>query len=157
MTNTSISSIFVIIFTVLFSSCNSGYGEKLMFEKGELFFTKNVEKSEAEKLGEYLLINGYFDSQVSKSVQLDKKNGVYQFRAVVQSGKETDELTQMSFAVLGAYIKQDVFANQPFEVHLCNEKLETLLVLDESHFPNNEELMEEELDETLELEFEDGE
>ena len=108
-------------------ACNQ-YGEKLEFNGGELYYTKNVTEAEAKKLGEYLVEQKFFDGK-EKTVQLDKNSGTYQFRMVVVEDKRNDEATMDIFKTFASQMSADVFNNVPVELHVCNEKLETLKVV----------------------------
>lgn len=108
-------------------ACNQ-YGEKLEFNGGELYYTKNVTEAEAKKLGEYLVKEGFYDGKM-KTVQLDKEGGTYQFRMVVIEEKRNDESTLEIFKTFASQISKDVFADAPVEIHVCDENLKTLKVI----------------------------
>jgi preprotein translocase subunit SecF len=108
-------------------ACNQ-YGEKLEFNGGELYHTENVTEAEAKKLGEYLVKEQFFDGK-EKTVQLDKQGGTYQFKMVVIEDKRNDDSTLELFKTFASQISADVFDNAPTELHVCNEKLETLKVV----------------------------
>ena len=108
-------------------ACNQ-YGEKLEYNGGELYYTKNVTEAEAKKLGEYLVKQEFFDGK-EKTIQLDKNGGTYQFRMVVMKEKQDDEASMEIFKAFAEQMSADVFNNAPVELHVCNEKLETLKVV----------------------------
>lgn len=108
-------------------ACNQ-YGEKLEFNGGELYYTKNVTEAEAKKLGEYLVKEEFYDGK-EKTVQLDKEGGTYQFRMVVVEDKRNDESTLEIFKTFASQISKDVFNDAPVEVHVCDENLKTLKVV----------------------------
>lgn len=108
-------------------ACNQ-YGEKLEYNGGEIYYTKNVTEAEAKKLGEYLVKQEFFDGK-EKTVQLDKQGGTYQFRMVVVEDKRNDESTLEIFKTFASQISAAVFDKAPVEIHVCNEKLETLKVV----------------------------
>lgn len=106
----------------------SGYGTKLEFNGGEVYYTKNATEAEARKLGEYLVKEQFFDGK-PKTVQLDKSGSTYQVRMVVQAGKEKDEPYVEIVKTAAQEFSRDVFNNAPTEVHLCDERLKTLRVV----------------------------
>ncbi len=108
-------------------ACNQ-YGEKLEFNGGELYYTKNVAEAEARKLGEYLVKEEFYDGK-EKTVQLDKEGGTYQFRMVVIEDKRNDESTLEIFKTFASQLSTDVFNDAPVEVHVCDEKLKTLKIV----------------------------
>ena len=108
-------------------ACNQ-YGEKLEFNGGDLYYTKNVTEAEAKKLGEYLVKQEFFDGK-EKTVQLDKEGGTYQFRMVVIKEKRNDDSTLEIFKTFASQISKDVFNDAPVELHVCDENLKTVKVV----------------------------
>lgn len=106
-----------------------GYGTLLTFNNGELYYTENVSLDEANKLGEFLVKTELFDG-TRKTVQLDKKNGVYQFRVVVLPGYLDKPDMKMFFRIFGKDICNEVLAGQPLEIHMTDEFLKTKRVID---------------------------
>lgn len=108
-------------------ACNQ-HGEKLEYNGGELYYTKNVTEADARKLGEYLVKQNFFDGK-PKTVQLDKSGATYQFRMVVQKEKQTDEATALIMKVFAIQLSSEVFDDAETEVHVCDENLKTLRVI----------------------------
>lgn len=106
-----------------------GYGTLLTFNNGELYYTENVTRDEANKLGEFLVETELFDG-TRKTVQLDKQNGVYQFRVVVLPGYLDKPEMNTFFRVFGKDICNEVLAGQPLEIHITDEFLKTKQVID---------------------------
>ncbi|MDT5123388.1 MAG: hypothetical protein QOC96_2870 [Acidobacteriota bacterium] len=120
-------TIISFLFLCAMLGCNS-FGKRLEFNKGELYYTSAVTEDEAKKLGNYLVIIGYFaDRQVT--VQLDKSSDTYQVRFVVQEGGEKNEEALASFKLLVNMLSKDVFNGAKVEIHLCNDKLKTIKVV----------------------------
>jgi hypothetical protein len=117
----------IALLMVVGLACN-GNGTKLEFNGGELYYTDNVTESEAKKLGEYLVKEGFYDGK-PKSVQLDKEGSNYQFRMVVQKEKQNDPQTLDMMKTFGKELSADVFNNAPVEMHVCDETLKTLSVV----------------------------
>jgi hypothetical protein len=106
-----------------------GYGTMLTFNNGELYYTENVTVDEANKLGEFLVETELFDG-TRKTVQLDKQNGVYQFRVVVLPGYLDKPEMKTFFRVFGKDICSEVLAGQPLEIHMTDDFLKTKRVID---------------------------
>jgi hypothetical protein len=106
----------------------SQYGEKLEYNGGELYYTKNVTETEAKKLGDYMVKEGFYDG-TKKSVQLDKDGSTYQFRMVVLKDKQNDPATAATMKTVANELSQNVFNNAPTEVHICDDQLKTLQVV----------------------------
>jgi hypothetical protein len=104
----------------------SQYGVKLIFNAGELYYTQPVTRSEAEKLGQYLVKAKFFDG-TGKTVQVKKSGQTYQFRYVVIGGYDQNEEYIDGVKQFSAELSEGVFHNAPVEIHLCDaESFKTL-------------------------------
>nr|WP_298988881.1 hypothetical protein [uncultured Polaribacter sp.] len=121
--------IILICFSLTIVAC-SGYGKKLEYNKTEVYYTSNVKKSEAEKLGEFLVSSG-FAGENEKSVQLSKneESGNYQFRMVTTEKAANSESYQTIFKMFAKQISDSVFNKKPVDFHVCNNTFETLKVI----------------------------
>jgi hypothetical protein len=120
----------ILVLTILLTvglAC-TGYGTKLEYNNGELYYTDKVTEAEAKKLGDYLVKSGFFSGK-KITVQLDKEGATYQFRMVVMPEKQNDETTLELLKVFAAGISKEVFGGAPTELHVCDEQLKTLKVL----------------------------
>ncbi len=107
----------------------SQYGVKLIFNAGELYYTQPVTRSEAEKLGQYLVQAKFFDGK-PKSVQIKKSEQIYQFRYVVIGGYEQNEEYIGQVKEFSTELSENVFHNAPVDIHLCDtESFKTLRVV----------------------------
>ena len=106
-------------------ACRS-YGDSISInEKSIVYYKVNVQVAEAKKLGDFLLLQGYFNTTDQKAVQLLKKGSTYMIRFIVE---ETDvqadrENVLFAFEVWRDWIHEHVFPNQAVQVELVNEKL----------------------------------
>ncbi|MFC4267392.1 hypothetical protein [Polaribacter marinivivus] len=125
----SLKILFILFCTVLIFAC-SGYGEKLQYNKTEVYYTADIEKLEAEKLGEFLVSSG-FAGENEKSVQLSKneETGNYQFRMVTTVEAANSESYQTIFKMFAKQISDSVFNKKPVDFHVCNNTFETLKVI----------------------------
>jgi hypothetical protein len=107
----------------------SQYGLKLIFNAGELYYTQPVTRSEAEKLGQYLVQAKFFDGK-PKSVLIKKSGQTYQFRYVVIGGYEQKEEYIGHVKEFSTELSENVFHNAPVDIHLCDaESFKTLRVV----------------------------
>jgi hypothetical protein len=109
------------------TSCG-GYGKKLQFNGGELYYTPTVTEAEAKKLGEFLVKEGFFDG-AKKTVQLRKTNGTYEFRMVAKKGTESDQNMLDLAKTFAGQLSQNVFSGAETVVHLCDDHLKTVRVV----------------------------
>ena len=124
-----LKKIILICFSLTIVAC-SGYGKKLEYNKTEVYYTSNVKKSEAEKLGEFLVSSG-FAGENEKSVQLSKneESDNYQFRMVTTEKAANSESYQTIFKMFARQISDSVFNKKPVDFHVCNNTFETLKVI----------------------------
>ncbi len=124
-------NLMLIVMAVIFAgliSC-SNYGEKLMFDKTEVYYTDKVTETEANDFGKYLQDNEFTDGDDTKTVQLTKDGDTYQFRMVVKEGYEDDEDYEVIAETFAYNISEDVFDGEDVEIHLCDDNLKTLKVV----------------------------
>ena len=119
------------------TSCDN-WGEKLTFNGGDLYYTENVTKDDADKLGNWLVENEFFDGK-EKSVQLDKKEGSYHVRMVVGEEFREDEVYKAQVGVFATLIETSVFKGNNVEIHMCDESFKTLHVIEGAIDPNKAE------------------
>jgi hypothetical protein len=120
----------IAITLICFCIACSGYGEKLQYAKTEVYYTKDIDKQEAEKLGEFLVSSG-FAGENEKSVQLarNKENGNFQFRMVTTKEAAESETYETIFKYYAIQISDSVFNKQPVEFHICDNIFKTLKVI----------------------------
>lgn len=123
-------SIFILAFmlTIVLTACGS-FGEKLTYGEFELYYTDKVTKAEADKLMDYLLEQEFTDGENPATVQLNKSGSTYEFRMVVKKGLDTDPDFVEIASYWGAELSEQLFNDQAVDVHLCDDRLETLRVV----------------------------
>jgi len=107
----------------------NGFGTKLEFNGGELYYTTNVTRDEANKLGEYLVKDGFFDGK-TKTVQIEKRGKVFQFRMVAKSGAAEDPHMIAIAKVMAAQLSKNVFDGSPVEFQFCDDRLKSIKALE---------------------------
>ncbi len=110
-------------------SGSEGFGKRLEFARGgEVFYTSRVTESEAQKLGNFLVQEGYFDGP-RKSVQLTSDGGHFQVRLVTVARVENDEEFLSNYEIMADQFSRNVFNGSPVEIHVCDEYLNTRRVV----------------------------
>ncbi|NVK53220.1 MAG: hypothetical protein HWD85_09815 [Flavobacteriaceae bacterium] len=114
------------IFTPIILSC-SGYGKKLEFNNTEVYYTKEVFKEEAQKLGKFLVRSEFADGK-EKSVQLtkNKETNHYIFRMVTNPEAAKNKAYEILFKAVAIQISDSVFNKAPVDFHVCNNTFKTL-------------------------------
>jgi RNase H-fold protein (predicted Holliday junction resolvase) len=103
------------------------YGTRLEFNGGELYYTSEVTRAEADALGRFLIDTEFFDGE-KKTVQLDKAEVVYLFRMVMKEEFRNDpEMIALAedYALL---MSAEVFNGAPLEIHFTDERLKTVRI-----------------------------
>ena len=114
---------------LLLSACTTpDYGTKLTFNAGELYFTEAVTESEAERLGNFLVEDGFFGGQTI-SVQLDREGETYLFRMASREGAETDSTLTKQASLYTLQLSRKVFDDAPVDFHFCDTRMETKAVI----------------------------
>src|SRR5690606_33706116 len=104
---------FVALITI--TSCQN-YGTKITFGKGDLYYTENITKVQADSAGSFLQEMGYLSEEKNTSIQLDKMDSTYKLRLVVaEQYQEKDSSLDYSFKALGALASVRVFKSAPVE------------------------------------------
>ena len=122
----------VLSLATLTGCSGENYGTKMVYEENsELYYTENVTETEAQALGDFLVQKNLFKKEGSgATVQLNKAEGLYEVRIVVLDGAVDDQATIDGMAYLGYEISQDVFSGKPLRIHMCDNTLETLKVIE---------------------------
>jgi hypothetical protein len=110
------------------------WGNKLIFNGGDLYYTSSVKETEARKLGEYLTQGGFFDGSPI-SVQIQKSRDIWEFRMVVKQGYEKDEKVAEDMKGVAAELSKNVFEGALVDIHLCDPYFKTLRVV---NFPRSQ-------------------
>ncbi len=118
----------IFSFIVIVPSCNN-YGKKLTFQKGELFYSKNVKKEVAQKLGEFLLETKVFDNKTRKSIQFDKKGDTYIIKMVIKKSFLNKKSFEVQLKNYGKALSTSVFGGKALDLHLTDDHFKTQKVL----------------------------
>ncbi len=120
-----------VFFISALGSFESSWGIKITYENGsELYYKSPATEQEAKALGEYLSDAGWFDvGKPVKTVQLLKIAGVYQVRFPVKEGYDKDEDYLNTCKLMAQEISEGVFEGKTVEIHLCDNNLNTLVVV----------------------------
>ncbi|WP_347175495.1 hypothetical protein [Polaribacter uvawellassae] len=122
--------------TLLFLAC-SGYGKKLDYNGTEVYYTSKVDKTDAEKLGDYLIRSKFADGG-EKSIQLtkDEKTNNFVFRMVTTKEASESKMYETVFELFAKTISDSVFNKLPVDFHVCDNTFNTLKVIS---FKDNKE------------------
>jgi hypothetical protein len=107
----------------------TSYGDKVVVNKGEVFYRKPVTQGEAEMLAQMLKKWSYFDG-TPKSLQMIRKGALTQLRFVIKKGVDKNPKMISGYKRIGRMIKAALFSDGKVEVHFCDEAFTTIKVLD---------------------------
>jgi hypothetical protein len=101
----------------------NAWGEKLIFGGGdEVYFNKDATTAEAQRLGEFLQDDGYFDGPSLSSVHLSRLGEHVILSFLVARDAWNDPMVIASYRSLGDDISTHLFGGRPVQVRLCDEK-----------------------------------
>ena len=124
---------FLLLFAAFgtLSSCNlfDNYGKKVEFGKSEVYYKgSGVTEADAQKLGDYLVDQKYFETKKPKTAQLTIDDGDYMVHFVVDKDKMTDA-ARLNFWKWQFDLAKEIFNNQPVRIALANDQLKDIEVL----------------------------
>jgi hypothetical protein len=102
--------------------------ERKKFNGTQVFYTASITENEADILGAYLISSGFADGK-TKTVQLNKSKNTYEVRMVVIDGYEQDQEYKNLVKTYASEIAENVFKGSQVDIHLCNDKLQTIVVI----------------------------
>ena len=129
ITRIVVAIILIGIALLRLASCHD-YGKKLTFNGGDLYYTSQVTEADAQKLGNYLVKEKFFDG-TKKTVQLNKNGETYEFRMVMIKDAEKAPNTVETFTAVSKELSENVFNGGKVVVHLCDDHLKTLRAIPE--------------------------
>jgi hypothetical protein len=103
------------------------HNERLQFGKAEVLYTSNIQKSEAQQVGNILVREKYFGDRPA-TVQVRFQDRRYEVRCVVRAGVENEPQAGL-WRKLADAISKECFRSSPVDMHLCDEHLKTLKVI----------------------------
>ncbi len=115
-------SILLMIVVVGLVGCTVSFGEKVAInKKSEIYIKDGATKEEAQKLGQFLLENNYFDTITPRSIQLLHNNDTLVVKFVVNKEKiQNDEQAIIGFRYFQTLIRDSVFMGKPTTVLLTD-------------------------------------
>lgn len=122
-----------LISSVLFLASCSPYGEKIeMNSKSEVYYKEGATKAEAQKLGDFLLRNNYFDDQSEKSVQVLKAKDTAVVKFVVNEEKlKGNSEAELAFQYMHMLLRDSVFAGKPTRLIIANDDFDDIRTVKE--------------------------
>ncbi len=98
----------------------------LSYNKSKVYYTDNVTKSEAEKLGDYLESQDFFNADSEADVKIDKENDIYIFSLIIDE-KYLDEKEIMdNMKLICTELSENVFDNNDVRLDLCDGRFKVL-------------------------------
>ena len=104
--------------------------QTIMAKATEVRYTENVTLDEAEQLKSFLIEYGFSDDENPKTVALDKEDSTYIFKMVIDKSRLEDASTITLLTLFKDELSKNVFNNQPVKVHMCDELMNTLKIVE---------------------------
>jgi hypothetical protein len=102
-------------------------GERVFFgeqSREEVYYTRGATEVDAERLGRFLLREGFFDGHTPASAQVVRHGDGYAVSLVVHWGIWDDAAFVGAVGELIPRLSQEVFGGAPVEVRLCHSVLD---------------------------------
>ena len=123
-----ISGVFALAVLLSVGLGCSQHGTKLETDGGNLYYTTNVTKIEAQDLLDYLVQENFYGGQ-NMFIQLDKSGSSYQFRLIVKPEYQNDKSYREACKLFAEELSSNVFNDASVEVHICDDNFETIRVV----------------------------
>jgi hypothetical protein len=99
---------------------------KLVFGKGELYYTAPITVDEARQVGGQLRRSEFFDNEIEAAVHLGREQDSYQLRFVIDPSRAGDPEIVDGFRRLTAAVAAHALRDQPVVLHLCDNEFHSL-------------------------------
>ena len=99
---------------------------KMLFEKGELYYTEPITAAEANVVGGLLMHKGFFNADRGASVHIGQKDDAYQLKFVINPSLANDPEVKAAFMALSRSIADEALEGRSVVMHLCDENFQTL-------------------------------
>jgi len=129
------SYIFPVIFCIIFVALliwamiySQNIPDKSIVINGdEIYYTDNIKKDEADKLGEYLKKEGLFvQDNKTISIKIDNKENAYIVSIIVNKESVESPDTSEYAKFLGKTLSTEVFSNSKVQIILCDDRFNSL-------------------------------
>jgi len=117
-------------FKTLKTYYNKDVPKMINAKKTQVLYTKNVTIVEAQKLADFLIESDFANDKNPKTIELDKANNAYLFRMVVYEGAEKEEDNIATLGLFAKEISKNVFDNKNVILHMCDDNMRTLKVVE---------------------------
>lgn len=125
-----------ILLTLLIAACDD-FGEKITVGKGELYYTPNITKPQAERVAKFLADVKLLDSLKKRSYQIDKLENRYILKSAVSKEYAEDVFFVDGFKTIAGFMSKDVFDNAPVDVWLTDKGFEPIKKLEFTALPDS--------------------
>ncbi|SHJ24888.1 hypothetical protein SAMN02745163_01558 [Clostridium cavendishii DSM 21758] len=122
-----IISVLLLVLSIVAIIYSSYIPDKsITYDKSQIYYTNNVTKSEAQKLGDYLKEQGVFSSNSESDMKIDKKKDVYIFSLIINDDSINNKEVTDSMPLISKELSENVFNNKKVQVDLCDTRFKVL-------------------------------
>ncbi|RII35856.1 hypothetical protein D2A34_00360 [Clostridium chromiireducens] len=98
----------------------------LDYGKNHLFYTSNMQQSQAKQLGDYFRDEQYFTDNSEIDVKIDKQKDLYILSLVVEGDYENNQNYMAPMKAISRELSQNVFKNSKVRIDLCDDRFKVL-------------------------------
>ena len=103
----------------------AGSNRRVEFNHGEVYYSPAISFDEALKCASYMVQVGAFDGS-PKTVQMSRREGVYQLKMVVSSAFAKDPNARQQAHAFARKVCEQLFKGLPAEIHLADADLQSI-------------------------------
>lgn len=118
----------LVFFLGIFSSCSSGFGNKLQGEKLEIYFPNKDDEQIADQLGKFWHRKGLIGSK-KQSIQLVKTEAYYKLKLIASETFDPQTFPveeRILLLDLQRELNDSIFAKTPCRIVICNNEFKEL-------------------------------
>ena len=110
----------MFLFSSLFVSCQTDFGERYTVGNLEIYFTKDISKKYVEGIGEFFKENNLI-LEKKHAVQLTADNNSFILKMILKSGlTELPPTQKATLRLMESEIKEQVFDGLNFRIEVCD-------------------------------------
>ncbi|MES2773505.1 MAG: hypothetical protein V4722_04950 [Bacteroidota bacterium] len=126
----SLLGLFILVsFTMIACNQYADGSKKVAYGKNSVYYKGDATEADAKKLGDYLRAGGkYFDDSNECSVMVEKHNGAFTAKLVVDSAKikSAADLKDDTYNFIAGELSRDVYEGKAITVEVTDGNFKTL-------------------------------
>jgi hypothetical protein len=107
------------------------YGSRRKFKKGEIYYNQPVATEQVDKIGDFMILMGFFNDDREASMLLDENDeGVFELMIVIVGEEALTEEVVQAFSSIEQVIQNDVFPENEFHLVLTDDEFDPIKTIE---------------------------